>query len=147
MTLVERRIAPRFEVKLRAWIATQEGSWLAAWVTNISMSGIQVLVDNAAIPVLMPPVDRANKLDTIPIKIHIQLPGPFDAVVIELGIVYFNRVSQTQSAVGCRFQGFEQDGARILSEYLVFIQNGGERNSSSHQTEVAITSGKEPPKE
>jgi hypothetical protein len=147
MTLVERRIAPRYEVKLQAWIATKSNNRLAAWVTNISMSGIQILVDNAAIPTLMPPIERSNKLDTIPVMIHIALPSPFEAVDIELGIVYFNRVSQTQSAVGCRFEGFVNDSARRLSEYLLYIQNGGVRSSSNKQDIDAHLIAGIPPKE
>lgn len=130
MTLVERRIADRYEVALNGRIIAGGKEAAVALVTNISMSGIQIKVENSAIPQLMPAIDRANKLDTIPIEIEVELPEPFDAVNIRLGIVYFNRVSLSYSVIGCRFEDFLNQSARTLSEYILHIQNGGARSSS-----------------
>lgn len=132
MTLVERRIAERYEVALNARIIAGGKEATVALVTNISMSGIQVKVENSAIPHLMPAIDRANKLDTIPVEIEVELPNPFDAVNIRLGIVYFNRVSLSHSVIGCRFEDFLNQSARTLSEYILHIQKGGARSSSNN---------------
>ncbi len=125
MSLVERRVAERYEVALRARVTTNHKDSFSALVSNLSMSGIQIKVENSLIPQLMPAIERANKIDTIPVEVEVELPELFKAVTIKLGIVYFNRISLTHSVVGCRFEGFVKEGARTLSEYILHIQHGG----------------------
>lgn len=122
MTQLDRRVAPRFAVQLPAKLTLANGQNIDATVVNLSLSGLQLQVDNQTVPTLMPNQSREFQLDTIPLTINIALPNEIDEVEIKLGLVYLRRVSMQESLIGCRFEAFYQKSASMLERFIKSIR-------------------------
>ncbi|MEE4244968.1 MAG: PilZ domain-containing protein [Kangiellaceae bacterium] len=131
MDIVERRIANRYQVNLPAVLSTVTGEALKAQVSNISISGLHIVINNADLPMLLPNNDREFKIETVAVGINMLLPPPFKPVEVNLGIVYLKRVSMHQTGVGCRFESFVGQSSRTLFEYILHLEN----NSASNYAE------------
>jgi hypothetical protein len=91
-------------------------------VSNVSVSGVQVMIDPSLLPVLLPNADRKDKIDTVPLDIEIDIPDNMNSIKIKLGVVYLQRQSMTSVILGCRFEWFYADSARKLAEYLASLK-------------------------
>ena len=90
--------------------------------SNVSVSGVQVMIDPSLLPVLLPNADRKDKIDTVPLDIEIDIPDNMNSIKIKLGVVYLQRQSMTSVILGCRFEWFYADSARKLAEYLASLK-------------------------
>ncbi|MCO7224793.1 PilZ domain-containing protein [Pleionea sp. CnH1-48] len=120
--LIERRSASRFNVRLPATLKTACGDICTGEVSNISLSGMQLVVCHEYMPLLLPNVRREYVVDTVHYEIVVDLPSPFRAVIIMGGVVYVNRRSMNQIAVGCRFEEFMNESANELGNFIMSLE-------------------------
>ncbi len=139
MTQLDRRVAPRFPVQLPATLTLANGQKIDAMVVNLSLTGLQLEVDNQSVPRLIPNQSREFQLDTIPLIVNIRLPNE-EEVEIKLGVVYLRRVSMQVSMIGCRFEAFYLNSASVLERFIkTIIATNGVNDDDNTKPNLFLT--------
>lgn len=121
MEMKERRHAPRFVVSLEAMVETDDNYLCPVRVFNISSSGLQFSVAQSKIVKLLPNIRQENNLSPVSIKVSLVLAPEINesqTARISCGIVYVKKNSSDECSVGCRFEGFFNNAAQQLEQYI-----------------------------
>ncbi len=118
MNIDERRIKPRFAVSLKGNITSADGQVSSIHVSNISSSGLQLVIAQSELPGLIPNISEVNSLTPVQIELSFNLPDTQASIKIRCGIVYVIKMSDEQCKVGCRYEQFYQQSDQPLEDYL-----------------------------
>ena len=125
--LTEQRHKPRFRTDFAAEITSGSGETVAARVTNLSLSGLQLSGDHRLTRTLMPNIRRDDQHIPIAISVCFTVPTTAAAEVpidLRCKIVYCRRQGANTFNLGCNFDAFMGNGEAHLRDY---IEHFGER--------------------
>jgi c-di-GMP-binding flagellar brake protein YcgR len=112
---IEQRREPRYQTSLNATIESMQDQTLAVKVRNISRTGMQLIIGNDQLPVLMPNISRDHNQ---PIQVTIKVQLPEQPIEIQCNILYFNRETWETSSVGCHFIKISDAENALLSKFI-----------------------------
>ena len=118
MNIDERRNKPRFTVSLKGNITSADGHVSSIQVSNISSSGLQLVIAQSELPGLIPNNSEVNSLTPVQIELSFDLPDAQAPIKIRCGIVYVKKMSDEQCKVGCRYEHFYQQSNQPLEDHI-----------------------------
>ena len=118
MSIEDRRNAPRFAVSLKGTITTSDDHVSDIEVSNISSSGLQIIVAQAEFPSIFPRNSQTNSLTPVKIELNFNLPERRKSIKIFCGIVYVKKASIDQCKVGFRFEQFYRQSDLDLEDFI-----------------------------
>lgn len=115
----ERRVYPRFDVILPAkmWV---EGEALEGNIFDISMRGLQLGCDHAAVARAVPTSGQiVSPGQNLMVKVSFQVPGEKTAIEVDCRIAVCRRVSDNEYRVGLEIIEFDSESDNYLFESYI----------------------------
>lgn len=117
----DNRVSVRFKTDFPAQVTVQSGDQFCAFVSNISLSGLQLNCDHPLVTALMSKRVIHNTTNPIRFTLSFNVTTPTSShapIEIICQQVYVRRIVNGRFLLGCQFQSFSHNSETALYDHL-----------------------------